>query len=91
MITLKILRFLQLLTVLVVASQLMYYLFAMGEALKLISINGFLEQRQAVDALVAKRLRIAYYAALLLTLAVAVCSARQPSSPAFITSVIACV
>lgn len=91
MITIQILRFLQLLSFLVVATQLMYYLFVMGEALKGISINGFLEQRQVVDALVVKRLRFFYYTSLLLTLTVAVLTAKQPASPAFITSVIAFV
>lgn len=87
----KTIQLLHLLCYVLVTSQLLFYLVILGDALKPISIHSFLEQRKSVDALMLKRWKYVYYACLLLSLAMVILSFKNPSSPVFISSVIALI
>lgn len=58
----NLIQFLHLFAYLMVTAQLLFYLIILGDALRTISIHSFLEQRQAVDALMVKRFKFIYYA-----------------------------
>src|SRR5688572_21183124 len=64
----KILHLIQITAYIIVASQLVFYLMVMIDALKKVSIDNFLEQRQAIDSIFLKRYQPIYYTALLFTL-----------------------
>lgn len=64
----KILHLIQIIAYVVVASQLIFYLMVLIDALKKVSLHNFLEQRQAVDSIFLKRYQPIYYTALLFTL-----------------------
>ena len=87
----KILRLLQILAYLVLVSQLLYYLFVMGDAMKLVGIDNFVEQRKIVDPLVKQRHVPFYYASLVLTLLTLASNYKQWNSIVFICTAIAFV
>ncbi|MGZ5286837.1 MAG: hypothetical protein ACXWB9_06620 [Flavisolibacter sp.] len=89
MTVIKIIRFLQMFTYLVVVSQLMYYVFVMGTALQKVGINNFLELRKVVDPLVQQRHVPFYYAAILLLVLLILLTLKQWNSFRFITTVVA--
>lgn len=91
MITLKIIRLLQLVSYLVVTSQLLFYLLILIDGLKVIPIEHFLEQRKAIDQLMIGRFKFMYYACLALSLLMVFLSAKEPESLLFITTAIAMV
>ena len=61
---LKLIEFVYLFSYVIISSQLIYYLLVMSDALKLISIDNFMELRQAIDPIFKKRLSFVYYACL---------------------------
>jgi uncharacterized membrane protein len=89
MTTIKILRLLHLAAYVILSSQLMYYVFVMGDALKLISIESFMEQRKVVDPLVQQRHIPVYYAGLILTLALLILQFKQWNSFGYVSLAIA--
>jgi len=91
MTTLKIIRTLQVITYLLISSQLLFYLLVLGDALKLVSIENFMEQRKAVDSIILVRYKWLYYSSLLICIAAVIVSARKPISPFFISSAIALI
>ena len=68
---------------------LISYLLVLGDALKMISLPNFLEQRKAIDSLMVKRFKMVYYTCLGLSIVMVVLSAGRPASSLFISSVIA--
>ncbi len=89
MTVIRIIRLLQMFTYLVLVSQLMYYVFVMGTALRNVGVNNFLELRKVVDPLVQQRHVPFYYAALLLLVLLMVVSVKQWNSFGFLTLIIA--
>lgn len=89
MTAIKTLRFIHILSYLVITGQLMYYFFVMGDALKAIGIDNFVEQRKIVDPLVQQRHAPVYYACLLLSVLVVILLAKNWRSPLFISGLIA--
>lgn len=87
--TIKIIRFLHLLIYLCVTSQVLFYLIVYSEALKLTSITNFLEQRKAIEQIIAGRYIIIYFVCLLLSLGVVIVSYRLNDKAFFITSMVA--
>lgn len=87
----KILKTVQFLMFLVVTSQLLFYFVVLSDALKQVSLLNFIELRKVVDMIMVARFKLIYYAALLLTLAVAVAHIKQPLSLQFIAYAIALV
>jgi hypothetical protein len=91
MMTIKILKLLQMVAYLIVTSQVLFYLLILSDSLAQVSLPSFIELRKVVDALMEGRFRIIYYSALILTLAVVILSAKKPDSLLFITSSFALV
>ncbi|HEY0749893.1 MAG TPA: hypothetical protein VGD26_01980 [Chitinophagaceae bacterium] len=89
MTTIKLIRLLQLFTYLIVVSQLAYYVFVMGDALKMVSIGNFVEQRKIVDPMVHQRHVPFYYAALILTLVMLIWHYKEWNSGIFMTTAFA--
>lgn len=89
MIAIKALRFLHLLVYLVLVSQLAYYLFVMGDAMKMVGIGNFIEQRKIVDPLVHQRHVPFYYAGLVLSMVLLALLWKQWNSLTFLTMAIA--
>ena len=86
--TIKIIRLLHLLVYLILVSQLLYYLFVMGDAMKMAGIENFVEQRKIVDPLVKKRHIPFYYLGLALSILLLIFTARQWCSPIFICTLL---
>lgn len=91
MMTIKMFRLLQIFSYVLVLSQLLFYFFLFSDAMKLISIENFLELRKVVDTQFALRLKSMYYSCLLLTALSLIISARVYTSTFFISSCIAMV
>jgi hypothetical protein len=89
MTTIKIIQLLQLVSYLLVTSQLLFYLVILIDALRVVSLQNFLEQRKVINTLFEGRFKAMYYACLVLSLTVVVISIKDVSSPIFITSLIA--
>jgi hypothetical protein len=87
----QIIRLLHLVSYLVVTSQLLFYLVILSDAMKIIPLSHFLEQRKAVDSLMVKRFKVIYVSCLLLNIVVVILAAGQPLSACFISAVIALV
>lgn len=66
--TLKLIEFVYLASYVIISSQLIYYLLVMSDALKLISIDNFMELRKTIDPIFKKRLSFVYYACLSLNI-----------------------
>ncbi len=86
--TIKIIRFLHLFSYLCVTSQVLFYLIVFSDALKLSSINNFLEQRKAIEQIIAGRYIIIYLVCLIFSLGVVIISYRINDKVFFITSTI---
>ena len=84
-------RFVHLLSYLVITGQLMYYFFVMATALQQVSIENFIEQRKIVDPLVRQRHIPVYYLCLVLSVAVVAIMASSWHSSLFISVLIALV
>lgn len=91
MITIKTIRLLHLFSYLLVASQVLFYLFILSDALKEISLNSFFEQRKVIDSLMIGRFKLMYYSCLALSVLVVVLSVKDPASLFFISSSVALV
>jgi hypothetical protein len=89
MTAIKIVRFLYLINYVFISSQLLFYMLILKDAMKLISIENFMEQRRVVDLLAEDRLRFLYYSGLILSGVVLFFSGRKMASPFFISAVIA--
>jgi|JI10StandDraft_1071094.scaffolds.fasta_scaffold43367_4 hypothetical protein len=89
MITAKIIRFLHLLSYLCVTSQVLFYLIVFSDALKMTPLANFLEQRKAVEQIIAERYTIIYLACLILSLGVVFLSWRLNDRVFRITSIVA--
>jgi len=87
----KTIRLLHLLSYMLVTSQVLFYLFILSDALKVISLDSFFEQRKAIDSLMLGRFKLMYYSCLVLSLGIVFLSARNPSSPFFISSLVALI
>jgi uncharacterized membrane protein len=87
----KSIRFLHLLAYLVITSQLMFYFFVMGSAMKRMSMANFIELRKIVNPLVHQRHIPVYYACLALSIIAIVLLAKDWKSPLFFSAVIALV
>lgn len=68
MITFNLIRMTHLLLYFLVAVQLVYYFYLMGDALQLVRIESFLDERRIVHPLVMQRHQLVYYACLLTSL-----------------------
>ena len=66
--TLKVIEFLYLALYVIISSQLIYYLLVMSDALRLVSIDNFMELRKAIDPIFKKRLSYVYYTCLALNI-----------------------
>lgn len=86
MIAIKTIRLLHLLSYLLVTSQVLFYLFILSDALKVISIDSFFEQRKTIDSLMISRFTSMYYTCLGLSILVVILSASDVSSLFFISS-----
>ncbi|MGB8190336.1 MAG: hypothetical protein WCF67_00395 [Chitinophagaceae bacterium] len=91
MTAMKILRFIHILAYLVITGQLMFYFFVMGDALKAVGIENFVEQRKIVDPLVRQRHVPVYYACLFLSVVIVILLAKHWRSPLFLSSLAALV
>jgi hypothetical protein len=89
MIAIKTIRFLHLLSYLLVTSQVLFYLFILSDALKAISLDSFFEQRKTIDSLMIGRFTGMYYSCLGLSILAVVLSVRDISSLFFISSMLA--
>jgi hypothetical protein len=89
MTAIKIIRLLHCVCFLIVTSQLLYYVFVMGDAMKAININSFIEQRKIVDPMVHQRHIPFYYATLLLGVVLLAMQYRQWNSLLSITTAVA--
>ena len=83
------LRITQLIIVLIIAGQGLFYLLGAAEALKGISTNAFAEQRKAIDTVIAGRLTVLYYIGILLGVAILITLRSNPASPVFILTLFA--
>jgi hypothetical protein len=88
MVAIKIIRLFHLASYVIVTSQLLFYLVILGDAMKVISLNNYFEQRRVIDTLMNKRFRIIYYTCLLLSLLTTVLAARDVTSFFFISTAI---
>ena len=85
MVAIKIIRLLHVISFLIITSQLLYYVFLMGDALKMVNIESFIDERKIVDPMVRQRHIPFYYAALLLGIILMVMHYRQWNSYIFPT------
>lgn len=83
------LRITQLIIVLIIAGQGLFYLLGAAEALKGISTSAFAEQRKAIDAVIAGRLTVLYYIGILLGVAILIALRSNPANPVFILTLLA--
>lgn len=91
MTAIKTIRLVHLLSYLLVTSQVLFYLFILSDALKVISLDSFFEQRKAIDSLMLGRFKAMYYVCLTLSVLNVLLTARNPASPFFISSVLALI
>ncbi|HTF81682.1 MAG TPA: hypothetical protein VL947_08150 [Cytophagales bacterium] len=87
--TFKIIRLLHLLNYLLIAAQVLFYLFALSDALELLRIEHFLEFRKSVDKVIVGRLTFAYYSCLALSLLTLVVSIKQGDAVFMVTTALA--
>jgi hypothetical protein len=88
MIVINTVRFLHLLSYLVVTSQLLFYLVILSDAMKVISLDNYFEQRRVIDTLMNRRFRGMYYACLLLSLTTTILASVDVTSLFFISTAI---
>lgn len=85
----SVLRILFLLFFLIIVSQGVFYLFAMGKALSEISIPAYAEIRNSTDRVIEWRLKFVYPITLFIGIITTLFLLKTPGSPAFITTAIA--
>jgi len=85
------LRLFQLFITIILASQGIFYILALAEAFKNISVPTFAETRKAIDLVIADRLRFLYYAHLLAGVIILVSCRDNIRGAIFITTLIATV
>ncbi len=91
MITVNLLRLLQIVSYLLIVGQLLFYLFLFSDALRLIPIEHFLELRKTVDSHFLGRFKVMYYTCLLISLVMTIIAARNPGSLWFFISLFALI
>ena len=91
MIAIKSIRLLHLFSYLLVTSQVLFYLFILCDALKIVSLENYFEQRKVIDTLMGGRFRLMYYSCLALSILAVILSIKQPTSSFFISSIVALV
>ena len=91
MVYIKLFRLIHLASYVLVSAQLLFYLLVLSDALKMISLENFLEQRKVIDGSFGNRIRYSYYVCLFLSFIAVIISAWKPASPVFISSIIAFV
>jgi hypothetical protein len=87
----KIIRLVHLVAYLIIASQLLFYLIILGNAMRTISLNSYFEIRKVVDTLMNQRFRIIYYTCLGVSLLTAIFASVKPESPFFISTTVASI
>lgn len=89
MFTIKTIRFLHLLSYLLLTSQVLFYLIVFSDALKITPLANFLEQRKAVEQIIASRYKIIYLTCLVLSLIIVFISISSHDRGFSITAIIA--
>jgi hypothetical protein len=84
-------RFLHLASYLLITSQLLFYIYILSDALRIVPINNYLELRKTIDSGFGSRFSLMYYSCLALSLVVVLMSPGKPTSVVFITSLIALI
>lgn len=87
----KALRVMHLFSFLLVTSQVLFYLFILSDALKVISLDSFFEQRKAIDSLMIGRFKFMYYSCLVLSILTVILTIRDSGSLFFISSAFALI
>jgi len=82
-------RLLQLLVVIIIASQGIFYFIGCAEAMKHLTVPVFADYRKALDSFIAGRLRILYYIALALGITVLILSRQHMNGLIFICTMVA--
>ncbi|NHA06139.1 hypothetical protein G7092_20185 [Mucilaginibacter sp. HC2] len=82
-------RFLQLLVVIIIASQGIFYFIGCAEAMKHLTVPVFADYRKALDSFIAGRLKVLYYIALALGVTVLILSRQQMSGLVFLCTLVA--
>ena len=80
------LRFFYLLLFIVIASQGIFYFLAVGKALQLISLNGFMEQRKVIEQLIEWPLKVLYYTSVALAVSLLILYRNNVCSVLFFTT-----
>ena len=81
-------RLLHLLVVIIIASQGIFYFIGCAEAMKHLTVPVFADYRKALDSVIAGRLRILYYAALILGITVLILSRQKMGGLVFICTLV---
>ena len=76
---------------LIVVSQLLFYFTVMGNALRMGSLDSFLENRKIIDTKLVKRIKIPYYTCLLLNVFVVLLSVPEYPRIIFLSTLLALV
>jgi hypothetical protein len=84
----KSIRLLHAVSYVLISSQLLFYMLVLTQAMKIVTLENFMELRKAIDPIFAGLPRILYYIALLLSLVAVILSIQNPGSIIFITSCI---
>src|SRR5688572_24919973 len=87
----EIIRIIHMICYLLVVSQLLFYFTVMGNALRMGSIDGFLENRKIIDTRLVKRIKIPYYTCLLLNVFVVLLSVPEYPRIIFLSTLLALV
>lgn len=87
----EILRVLHMVCYLIVVSQLLFYFTVMGNALRIGSLESFLENRKIIDTRLVKRIKIPYYTCLLLNILVVPLSVPEYPRIIFLSALLALV
>jgi hypothetical protein len=68
-----------------IASQGMFYLVGLNKALHNVSLSGFIEQRKAIDVVIADPLRFLYFSSAGIAILILAFSFKNPGSITFVT------
>ncbi len=91
MVVINTVRLLHLLSYVLVTSQVLFYLFILGDSLKVVSLDTFFELRKVIDSLMIGRFKLMYYSCLALSIIVVVLATKNPHAAFFISSAVALV
>jgi hypothetical protein len=69
----KSIRLLHAVSYVLISSQLLFYMLVLTQAMKIVTLENFMELRKAIDPIFAGLPRILYYIALLLSLVAVIC------------------